>query len=268
MEMEKTNFPGRIQDNEWDYYPLNGKKIWIATDREFASSRLVGTIPLKGYVLAALTAYFAKLDMPHPRIITTANKPALPVSFVVFGSLTNKLNLWTQYQKGIRNICDITLPQGLKENQLLESPVLVPVMKDHTLSKQSIYAEGLVDEDVFEQIEKTAAKLFKEGTENAEKQGLVLASATYEFDVDGNVIPGFHLPKTAVYWENNVVVQPHVISDWLQSVGFTGNGPAPPIPDDVKRKASEEYQLLYTKLTGKTLKIPKKEEDVERFLKI
>ncbi len=266
MELEKTNFPGKIQDGEWDCYPHNEKKVWIATDREVASGRLVGTIPLKGYVLAALTAYFAKIELPHPRIIITANKSALPVSFVMFGYLTNQLNLWTQYQKGIRNICDHTLPQGLKENQLLETPLFVPVMKGHTLSKQSIYAEGLVDEDVFEQIQKDTAVLFKEGTENAKKQGMVLASATYEFDVDGNVIPGFHLPQTAVYWENSAPFKPHIIVEWLKSVGFSGNGPAPPIPDNIKKKASEEYVEIYRKLTGRELKILKKDSDVCEFL--
>ncbi|MFA6887873.1 MAG: phosphoribosylaminoimidazolesuccinocarboxamide synthase [Candidatus Woesearchaeota archaeon] len=268
MEIEKTNFPGKIQDDEWDYYPLNGKKVCIATDREVVSGRSVGTIPLKGYVLAALTAYFAKLDLPHPRVIITQNLPQLPISCIMLGYLTNQLNIWTQYQKGIRTVCDHTLPPGLKENQKLENPILIPVMKDHTHSKQAIYAEGLVDEDIFEKIEETTAQLFQKATEHAEKQGLVLVSATYQFDVEGNIIPGFHCLKTAVYWENNVVFQPHVIIDWLTDAGFTGNGPAPPIPNDIKKKASDEYLFLYKKLTGKALKVPKKEEELDGFLKI
>ncbi len=265
MELERTNFPGRIQGDEWDYYPLNGKKVCIATDREVAFGRTIGTIPLKGYVLAALTAYFSSTEHPHPRIIIAQNTPKLPVSIIMQRYLSG--DLWQQYQKGIRNICEYVLPQALKENQQLESSLFIPMMNNHILAKQAIYAEGLVDEDVFEKVEETAAMLFKQGTENAEKHKLILVSATYEFDVEGNVIPGFHLPTTAVYWEQGVQVHPKIINQWLGNLGFKGDGPAPPIPDEIKKQASEEYIQLYKKLTGKDLKVPKKEKDVVEFLK-
>jgi phosphoribosylaminoimidazole-succinocarboxamide synthase len=264
--MEKT------QDEEWDYYTCNGKKVCVATDREAAYGRTIGEIPLKKYVLCALTNHrdTDSIGSPAPQVLIVKNIKKLPVKVVVMAYLTAEYGILAQYQKGVRNICGYTLPAGLKENQKLSSLLIIPVMNNHILSKEAIFAEGLVDESIYDSMEATATELFRKGAENAEKNNLILATAQYEFGEENNTaIPlhSYHTYKTATFWDNGIKVEPVVIKNWLESVGFKGNGPAPPIPEDIKEQASQEYITLYKKLTGKELKVPKKEKDIAEFLK-
>lgn len=270
--MEKTH------DEEWDYYTLNGKKVCVATDRESSYGRTVGEIPFKGYVLCALANQCNTdiintdiIESPAPRIIIAKNLKKLPVIIFVMGYLTAEYGILSQYQKGVRNICGHALPAGLKENQKLDSSLIIPVMNNHILSKEAIFAEGLVDEAIFEEIEIKAKRLFAQGTADAEKNNCVLATAQYEFAQENSsavVLHGYHSYKTAVYRENGRKIEPTVVKAWLDSVGFKGNGPAPPIPTDIRKKASEEYLAIYKKLRGKDLAVPKKDVDVSRFIQL
>lgn len=285
--IEKTalSLGKREQTEEWDYYTANGKKICIATDREIAFGRIVGTIPLKGLCTATMTAFFSKeakekeiatdiLETPHTHVLVVKNIPKIPILFTVQAYITNgnETSLWHQYQKGLRHICGYTLPHGLKENQQLPESLFIPIMNGHPTAKEAIAAEGLLDEDVLEEIEQIVKKVFAEGLEHAKKHGLFFASATYEFGVENNIpilLHGFHTPKTAIYWDAGryekhfaagspqEVLAPSIVSEWLASVGFKGNGPAPPLTEEIRVKAAEEYIHIAEKLTGKKIVVPK-----------
>lgn len=296
--IEKTALPlgQREQKEDWDYYTTNGKKICIATDREIDFGRILGTIPLKGLCTAAMTVFFAQqaqekgiatdlLETPHSHVLVVKNISKIPILFTVHAYITNgnETSLWVQYQKGLRHICGYTLPHGLKENQQLPEPLFIPVMNNHPTAKEAIAAEGLLDEDVLEEIEEIVKKVFAQGVAHAKKQGLIVATATYEFGLENNapvLLHGFHTPKTAIYWNahhyekhfaagtSQEVIAPYVVSDWLASVGFKGNGPAPPIPDEIRLKAAEEYMHITEKLTGKKIAVPKEDfvKEMEKSL--
>ncbi|MEK6921115.1 MAG: phosphoribosylaminoimidazolesuccinocarboxamide synthase, partial [Nanoarchaeota archaeon] len=191
--IEKTNFSigQREQTDQWDIYTTKDAKILIATDRVVAFDRIIGTVPYKGSVTAAATAFFAEfaadicqtdfITQPHPRVLHIKNSVLFPVSFHVHGYINNennrKPNMWEQYKNGVKNYFGNILPAGLKENQKLESPIIVPTVAKNATTQETIFAEGLVDEALFEEAEEICMKLFAQGTAHATKQGLILASA-------------------------------------------------------------------------------------------
>ncbi|MBI5002259.1 hypothetical protein HZC31_02650 [Candidatus Woesearchaeota archaeon] len=286
--IEKTAFSvgQREQTEQWDIYKKNGTSVCIATDRVSAFSRLIGTVPLKGYVIAEATAFFAEraadicqtdfITHPHPRVLHIKNSAAFPVSFRVHGYINNenrrKPNMWEQYKNGVKNYFGNILPAGLKENQKLEQPIIIPIVNKNATTRETIFAEGLVDEALFEEAEEICMKLFAQGTAHAAKSGLILASAKYQFGIVENqlvLLTGFHIPETTTYWyadtydrlfaENAPQKEftQTVINDWMHAVGFEGNGPAPPMPDEIRFAAAKEYVALGEKLIGRKIALEK-----------
>ena len=295
--IEKTAFSigTREQTEQWDNYKKNGTSVCVATDRVSAFQRLIGTVPFKGYVIAEATAFFADMakeivpsdiaDRSHPRVFVVQNLPAFPVSFIVHQFITNgkETSAWVQYKKGIKNYYGHNLPSGLKENQRYEKPLVVPLLNGKPIAKETIFAEGLVDEDLFDEAADICLKLFAQGSSHAEKQGLLLVNALYEFSVKESQLVltrGFHLPGTAKYWfaddyekrltagEAQKEFMQTVINDWMHAVGFEGNGPAPPMPDEVRFAAAKEYVALGEQLLGKKLKVEKGINNIAEIEKV
>ncbi|MBI5073521.1 hypothetical protein HZA99_06915 [Candidatus Woesearchaeota archaeon] len=295
--IEKTQFSGqREQTDQWDIYTTPEAKTWIATDRVVAHQRIIGTIPYKGVILAQAAAFFAELaadicpvdfiTAPHQRVLLRRNAVEFAVSFRVHGFITNengrKPNMWDQYKNGVKNYFGNNLPAGLKENQKLETPIIVPIVNKNITTRETIFAEGLVDEILFEEAEEICLKLFSQGTTHAAKQGLILASAKYEFGIANNelvLMTGLHTLDSATYWKTEAyetafatdlpqkTVQETVVAEWLASVGFTGNGPAPPIPEEIKVKAAEELLELTEQLLGEKIELKEEMNDVEEIKK-
>lgn len=296
--IEKTQFSlgQREQTEQWDVYATTEAKTKIATDRISSHQRIIGTVPYRGVILAQITTFFAELaadicqvdfiTTPHPRVLVTRNITEFAVSFQVYGYITNengrKPNMWDQYKNGVKNYFGNNLSSGLKENQKLDAPILVPIVNKNATTRETIFAEGLVDEILFEEAEEICLKLFSQGTIHAAKQGLILASAKYEFGIADNelvLMNGLHTFETATYWDTQEYekafaadlpqkrVKETVIQEWLASVGFTGNGPAPPIPEETKIKAAEEMLQLTEQLLGKKIELKQEMNDVEEMEK-
>lgn len=290
--IEKTAFSGqREQTEEWDIYTTKEAKISVATDRVVAYQRIIGTVPYKGVIIAKATAFFAEqaadicqtdfITQAHPRVLVTKHTSSFPVSFRVHGYINNengrKPNMWEQYKNGLKNYFGNTLPTGLKENQKLEKPIIIPIVNKNATTRETIFAEGLVDEAVFEEAEEICLKLFAAAAQHATKQGLILASAKYAFGMTENqlvLLTGIHLPGTALYWYADryekllaETVAQHefmqtAILDWMHAVGFHGNGPAPPLPEEVRLQAAEQYHQLGEQLLGEKIILKKEMNNI------
>lgn len=296
VEKTQFSFGQREQNDQWDIYTTKEAKTWIATDRVTSHQRIIGTVPYKGVILAQATIFFAELaadicpvdfiTSPHERVLVTRNIPLFAVSFRVHGYITNenesKPNMWEQYKNGVKNYFGNTLSPGLKENQKLETPIIVPIVNKNATTKETIFAEGLVDEILFEEAEEICLKLFAQAAAHAEKQGLLLASAKYDFGIANNELvltAGLHIPGTATYWYKEEYEQflaegrgqhefmQTAVLDWLHEVKFTGNGPAPPIPEDIKIKAAEQYHTLGERLLGKKIVLKSEMNDIAEIEK-
>jgi phosphoribosylaminoimidazole-succinocarboxamide synthase len=284
--IEKTGFSGERKENaDWDMYTTEQKVNCIATDRVSVHDRFIGTVPFKGQILATCTKIMCDvvatetdvLEQPHPNVLVVKKLEDFAVSFIVYGYLTDPL--WEQYNKGVRSYHGHTLPQGLQKNQKFPEAIIVPLVGGKPTSKEMVFMEGLVDEDLYEEAEELVTTLFTNALPHAEKNGLILANAQYAFGTDdaGLVLRhGFHVPGNTLYWfaegyqegKDPKEFMMSVIHDWLADAGWDGDGPAPPLPDELRVKAAEQYVKLSTQFIGKKVKIVVGDqvEEIEKVL--
>lgn len=287
---QKSVYHGKVRD----VYDIDDRYlVMVATDRISAFDVILPEgIPYKGQVLNQIAAKFLdatsdivpnwKLATPDPMVTVGYKCEPLKIEMIVRGYLAG--SAWRDYAAGARSICGVELPEGLRENQRLERPILTPTTKadaghDLNISREEIIAQGIVPEEVYEQVEKYALELFARGTEIAAKQGLILVDTKYEFGLlDGRVIliDEIHTPDSSRYFyadgyeerfekgEEQRQLSKEFVRKWLIEHGFMGK-PGQQVPEmtpEYCREVSQRYIELYEHITGEKFH-PAPEQDIE-----
>lgn len=277
-----TGYHGKVRD----CFTVGKHRILVASDRISAFDRVFAEgIPFKGQVLNQLSVFFLKqaasivdthfLESPDPSVTLAREASAYPVEVVVRGWLTG--SAWRDYEQGrFEANYGFALPAGLRQHSRLPGPVITPTTKateGHDKPIPHAEAARLVGgQEAWDAITRAALGLFRQGTELADRRGLTLVDTKYEFgQVDGRLtlIDEIHTPDSSRYWLTSTVGQegrePEQLSkeflrDWLRARGFTGEGPVPALPDEIRVQVAERYLALYRTLTGEDL-VPSVEED-------
>lgn len=257
--------------------------VMVATDRISAFDVVLPEgIPYKGQVLNQIAEFFLdstkdivpnwKVAVPDPMVTVGLCCEPLKVEVIVRGYIAG--SAWRDYKAGAREICGVPLPDGLRENERLPHPILTPTTKadaghDENISRDEIIAQGIVEKDVYEQVEKYALALFERGTEIAAKRGLILVDTKYEFGLrDGKVIliDEIHTPDSSRYFyadgyeerlakgEEQRQLSKEFVRQWLISNGFMGK-PGQTVPEmtpEYCMEVSQRYIELYEHITGMT----------------
>lgn len=225
------------------------------------------------------------LSVPDPNVSVGRRCETFPVEMVVRGYLSG--HAWREYKAGRREVCGVTLPEGLKESDKLPFPIITPTTKAHEghdedISREEIISRGLVAENEYIQLEKYALALFGKGTEMAAEQGLILVDTKYEFGkYEGTIylIDEIHTPDSSRYfyldsYEANQQaglpqrqLSKEFVREWLIANGFQGKeGQTVPVMDDERvGMISERYIELYEKVTGKAFEKGDQEDILERI---
>ncbi|MBA2561553.1 MAG: phosphoribosylaminoimidazolesuccinocarboxamide synthase, partial [Chitinophagaceae bacterium] len=186
-----------------DVYTINNKwLVMIASNRISAFDVILPRpIPFKGQVLNQIAAYMMEatkdicsnwlITIPAPNVAVGIKCSPFRVEMVVRGNLTG--HAWRTYASGKRNLCGVTLPEGMNENDFFPTPIITPSTKateghDEDISKEDIIKNGLVEAEDYEALEKYSLLLFDRGKEIAAKRGLILADTKYEFGKIDNAI--------------------------------------------------------------------------------
>lgn len=277
-------FPGQTafyKGKVRDVYSFDKRLVMIATDRISAFDVILPrAIPYKGQVLNQIAAHFLNAtsdivpnwleEVPDPNVSIGLKCQAYPVEMVVRGYLAG--HAWREYKSGKREVCGVSLPEGLKENDKLPQPIITPTTKAHEghdedISREQILAQGLVSEDEYEHLERYTLALFARGTEMAADQGLILVDTKYEFgQLDGTIylIDEIHTPDSSRYfykdtYEENQragVAQKQLskefVREWLIENGFQGKDgqTVPEMTDEKVASISDRYIELFEKVTG------------------
>ena len=279
------NFPGQTavyHGKVRDVYSIGDDLlVMVATDRISAFDVVLPEgIPYKGQVLNQIAAHFLdatsdiienwKLDVPDPMVTIGKKCEPLKIEMIVRGYIAG--SAWRDYAAGAREICGITLPEGLHENQKLPQPILTPTTKadaghDQNISHAEIVAQGIVSEDILNQVETYALALFERGTEMAARQGLILVDTKYEFGIyDGKVIliDEIHTPDSSRYFyaegyqerfdkgEAQRQLSKEFVREWLMENDFQGKEgqTVPEMTPAIVEGISERYIELYEHITG------------------
>jgi phosphoribosylaminoimidazole-succinocarboxamide synthase len=288
-------YEGKVRDN---YTSPDGRRILVTTDRISAFDRVLGTLPLKGQILSRIATHWFErtrhiapnhlLAVPDPQAVVARECEALPVEMVVRAYLTGvtSTSIWTAYARGQRTFCGHRLPEGMKKNERLAEPILTPSTKaqkgghDLSASRAEILAQGAVSEADFDRAADLAMKLFAFGQAECAERGLVLVDTKYEFGKapDGTIclIDEIHTPDSSRYWfaatyddrmrrgEEPESFDKEYVRRWLASVGFTGDGAVPAIPDDVRVEASRRYIVACEAILGDRF-VPNEEDPLPRL---
>jgi len=287
--VKNTNFkfPGLVHlyhGKVRDVYNINDKYlVMIATDRISAFDVVLPKgIPFKGQVLNQVAAKFLdatadivpnwKIASPDPMVTIGHFAEPFKVEMVIRGYLTG--HAWREYRDGKRELCGLLLPDGMKEHQKFDKPLITPTTKateghDEDISKEDVISQGLVSGEDYSKLEDYTYKLFSKGSEIAKEKGLILVDTKYEFGKkDGKIylIDEIHTPDSSRYFylysyrdrfdngEEQRQLSKEFVRQWLINRGFQGKEgqQMPEMPEEFVSEISERYIELYEKITGES----------------
>ena len=285
--IKETHFNFKGQTNYYkgkvrDVYTIQDKYLaMVVTDRISAFDVVLPeAIPYKGQVLNQIAAKFLQatsdivpnwvINVPDPSVTIGRICEPFKVEMVIRGYLAG--HAAREYALGKRQVCGVTLPEGLKENDILPEPIITPTTKasvghDEDISREEILKQGIVSEADYIQLENYTRQLFKRGTEIAAKQGLILVDTKYEFGKVGDtiyLIDEIHTPDSSRYFysdgyaerqasgEAQKQLSKEFVRKWLIENGFQGKDgqQIPEMTEEIVQSISERYIELYEQITG------------------
>lgn len=269
-------------------YDLPGdQRLLIATDRLSAFDRILAVIPDKGRVLTQTARFWFDatadicpnhvIDYPDPNAVLARRVNILPVEMVVRGYLagTTSTSILTQYRAGARQMYGHKLPDGMRDNEALPTPIITPTTKaaqgehDMPLSAAQIVDQGILPAALWDQVSEVSLALFARGQAMAAERGLILADTKYEFglDAEGQLILAdeVHTPDSSRYWlaegydaalatgARPPSFDKDVIRAWVAARCDPYRDPIPEVPAEMIEATAEVYRDAFTRITGTAL---------------
>ena len=288
---QKQVYNGKVRDV---YFIGDDQLVMVATDRISAFDVILPKgIPFKGQILNQIAAKFLdattdivpnwKQATPDPMVTVGIRCEGYPIEMIVRGYLCG--SAWRAYKSGVREICGVALPEGMRENEQFPTPIITPTTKaeigahDEDISREQIISQGLVSEAEYAQLEKYALALFQRGQEIAAKQGLILVDTKYEFGKNGEQIilmDEVQTPDSSRYFYADGYeerfqaglpqkqLSKEFVREWLIENGFQGKEgqQVPEMTDEVVAGITDRYVELYECITGEKLVIEASTEDL------
>jgi phosphoribosylaminoimidazole-succinocarboxamide synthase len=286
----KIDLPLVRQGKVRDIYDAVDNLLFVATDRISAFDCILGSgIPCKGRVLTQISLFwFDYLRDLVPSHIVTGDIEQFPPPLREFRESLEGRSLlvkradmieiecvargylsgsgWKEYQAS-GAVCGIRLPAGLRESDRLPEPIFTPATKAHTGHDENVSFEtvvSLVGEPLAARLRNLTLEIYRHAAAYALKRGLILADTKFEFGFvhDQLVLADEVLtPDSSRYWPADRYApggpQPsfdkQYVRDYLETLHWNKQPPAPALPEDVVRKTSEKYVEAYRRLTGGTL---------------
>ena len=275
-----------------DIYALDERLLFVATDRISAFDYVLASgIPAKGKVLSQLSLFWFDFlkdivsnhvitadfdqypemlrpyeDQLRGRSMIVSKAQMVPVECVVRGYLSG--SGWKDYQK-TGAVCGIELPSGLRESDQLPEPIFTPAMKATSGHDENISFAEMVKRagpKLSEELRDLSLRLYKKASEYARARGIILADSKFEFGTTpgGLVIADeVFTPDSSRFWpaESYAPGGPQVsfdkqyVRDYLESIQWNKQPPAPGLPEDVAEQTSRKYRQAYRQLTGHELTV-------------
>lgn len=289
----ETNLPGVPRHSRGkvrDVYQVDGQLLIVATDRISAFDYILPTgIPDKGRVLTQLSIFWFDFlrdvtpthfltatvsDYPEPlqqyrdqlegRSMLVKRAQMVEIECVARGYLSG--SGWKEYrQQG--TVCGIKLPAGLQESSRLPEPIFTPATKAQTGHDENISFEhmaSLVGTELAARLRDLTLDIYTRAARYAEGKGIIIADTKFEFGFVGDqLVLGDEVltPDSSRFWPADTYkaggpqfsFDKQFVRDYLESIAWNKQPPAPPLPDEIAAKSSEKYRQAYRTLTGHDL---------------
>ncbi len=274
-----------------DIYEVDDKLLIIATDRISAFDVVLpNPIPYKGYVLNQISIFWFNFlkdvvkthfisddvdefpdvfkavheQVAYRSMLVKKAKP-LPVECIVRGYISG--SAWKEYKKS-GSVCGIKLPDGLRESDKLDESIFTPSAKAETGHDENISFDdvvSLIGAELAEKVRELSLKIYTKAERYAREKGIIIADTKFEFGIDENgeiiLIDEVLTPDSSRFWplseytpgKSQPSFDKQYVRDYLESLNWDKNPPAPELPEEVVRKTSEKYLEAYRLLTGEDL---------------
>ena len=274
-----------------DVYDVDASHLlFVATDRISAFDYVLATgIPNKGRVLTQMSMFWFEFlrDVVPNHVATTVVKdyPAavqkyadqiqgrsmlvkraemFPVECVARGYLSG--SGWKEYQAS-GSVCGIPLPAGLRDSDQLPEPIFTPATKAETGHDENISFDrmvGILGAELSEQLRTLTLTIYKKASDYARQKGIIIADTKFEFgrtDAGVTLADEVLTPDSSRFWPVDTYTpgkaqnsyDKQFVRDYLESIKWNKQPPAPALPADVAIKTSEKYIEAYRLLTGRAL---------------
>jgi phosphoribosylaminoimidazole-succinocarboxamide synthase len=276
---QTAKYTGKVRD----VYTINDEYlVMVATDRISAFDVVLPKgIPYKGQVLNQIASKFLditsdivpnwKIASPDPMVTVGHKCEPLPLEMIVRAYLTG--SSWRTYKSGARDICGVKIPDGMKEHQKFQKPIVTPTTKaeigthDEDISKEEILERGIVSPEIYAKLEEYSLALFQRGSEVAAERGLILVDTKYEFGIKNGkiyLIDEIHTPDSSRYFYASSYdelfakdmpqrqLSKEFVREWLMANNFSGQKgqTVPEMTPEIVGNISDRYIELYENITG------------------
>jgi len=253
-----------------DVYNLDNKLLIVSTDRISAFDIVLPNgIPHKGEALNRLSAYWFNetkeivpnhvLDIIDPRTVLVKKAEPIKIEFVIRGYLYG--SLWENYKKRKQT----GLPPGLRQAEKLKNPILTPTTKaevghDVELTRKNVAKK--TGKALTEEIEEVCIRIYERASRQSEANGIIIADTKFEFgfyEKELTLIDEVLTPDSSRFWpkekyevgKEQFSYDKQYVRDYLLSIGWNKQPPAPKLPPNVVSETSKKYVEAYQRLTGR-----------------
>jgi phosphoribosylaminoimidazole-succinocarboxamide synthase len=269
----QLSFPLFKRGKVRDLYDVGERLLIVSTDRISAFDVVLPNgIPHKGEALNRLSAYWFNetrdivpnhiLEVVDTRTVLVKKTKPIKVEFVVRGYLYG--SAWEKYRKE-KPISGTHLPKGLKKAEKLPKPILTPTTKaeaGHDVEMTQEEAAKKIGKDLAERIDQVCLKIYERASQKAEAKGIIVADLKMEFGILDNelvLIDELLTPDSSRFWpkdryevgKNQPSFDKQYVRDYLTSIEWNQQPPAPELPEHVVLETSKKYVEAYERLTGR-----------------
>jgi phosphoribosylaminoimidazole-succinocarboxamide synthase len=291
LQSESIGLPLLFRGKVRDVYALDSDRLlFVASDRISAFDCVLATgIPRKGEVLTRLSVFwFNRLAAIVPNHLITADLDAFPASLRPFADRLRGRSMivrradmfpvecvargyldgsaWKEYQAA-GSVCGLPLPPGLRQADALPEPIFTPAIKATTGHDENIPFDHVVrtlGAETAEALRSLTLRLYRDAAAYARDRGIIIADTKFEFGcTDRGIVLADEVltPDSSRFWPAESYApggpQPsydkQFVRDYLESIRWNKQPPAPALPEDVVRRTSEKYVQAYRVLTGHDL---------------
>lgn len=280
LQSEIPELPPPTRGKVRDVYDLGDRLLFVATDRISAFDCIMPNgIPEKGRVLTQLSLFwFQHFASSFQNHLITANTDDYPEVLKPYqqdlqgrSMIVKKLKMipaeciargylvgtgWAEYSKQ-GTVCGQSLRAGYEKAARLDTALFTPSMKaelgehDENISIEEL--ESRVGKPLADALGQATLSLYTQAADFAATRGIIIADTKFEFGLDENenlvLADEVLTPDSSRFWpaqdyktgSNPPSLDKQFVRDWLDSVAFNHNPPAPMLPDEIVMKTSERY---------------------------
>jgi phosphoribosylaminoimidazole-succinocarboxamide synthase len=282
--------PLRARGKVRDIYDVGGDLLIVATDRISAFDCVLGSgIPKKGEVLTQLSLFwFGFLGSAIANHVITADASRYPPALREFQAVLRGRSMlvrgldmihiecvargylsgsgWKEY-RDTGSVCGIRLPPGLRESDRLPEPIFTPATKaasGHDENVPFATVAEMLGGVLADRLRATTLDLYRRAAAYAETRGIIIADTKFEFGRSGTdlvLADEVLTPDSSRFWPSDEYraggPQPsfdkQYVRDYLESIRWNKQPPAPVLPDSVVERTSAKYIEAYRRLVGREL---------------